>query len=184
MITAYTQHRFGPLVEITVTSDLSGQIWYHWYVDGQYVGVTVGPARTIYLSGDEQARVVVVDTTDAGFDPYAAPPDRYPPRRLLWWLRSLDSDVARYRAEQKKGAGDWETVGIVHHDANRWSYQLLTGRLDDLSDYQFRVVPIDRAGNDGTPIALDAERIVRIPDAPDFEITFNSGPKTVTFSAA
>lgn len=184
MITGYTQKRFGPLVEVAVTTDLTGVIYYHWWVDGQYVGMGAGPVRSFYLESGEQARITCVATNMASYDPYANPPDRFPPRRLVWWIRSLASDVARYRVEQKKTGGDWTAIGIVHHDRHKWSYQLLTGRLDDLADYQWRVVPIDRAGNDGTAIAIDAERIVRIPDAPDFEITFNAGPKTVTFSAA
>ena len=183
-ITSYSQKRFGALVEVTVTSGLSGTIWYHWYVDGQYVGVTVGPARSFHLGVDEQARVVCVDTTDADYDPYGSPPDRYPPRRLVWWIRSLASDVAKYRVEQKQGSGDWERIGEVHHQAGRWSYQLLTGRLEDLADYQFRVVAVDHAGNDATPVSIHAERVVRVPDAPAFELTFNVGPPTVTFSAA
>ena len=183
-VTSYAQRRFRGLVEITATSDLSGAVRFHWYVDGQYIGETAGPTRSIFLDSGDQARVVVVDTTDPAFDPYASPPDRYPPRRWVWWIRSLASDTAKYRVEQKKGAGDWVLIGEVHHDPNRWSYGLLTGRLDDLADYQWRVIPIDRAGNQGTACAIDTERVVRIPDAPDFAITFNSGPKTVTFSAA
>lgn len=183
-ITSYRQRRFGGLVEITAESNLSGAIRWHWWVDGQYVGATAGPTRAVYLEPGDLARVVAVDTTNPGFDPYANPPDRYPPRRWVWWIRSLAEDVARYRIEQQAGGGDWIPIGELHHRPDRWSYSLLTGRLADLTDHAWRVIPIDRAGNDGTPRAIDAERVVRIPDPPQFAITFNAGPKTVTFNAA
>ncbi len=77
----------------------------------------------------------------------------------------------------------WETIGIVPHDEAQWVYSLLSPRLDDLADAEFRVVPVDKAGNDGTALALSAERIVRTPDAPDFTATFDSGTTKITFAA-
>ena len=92
--------------------------------------------------------------------------------------------MSYYRVEQKLGAGDWETLRIVPQVADQWAYSLLTDRLDDLSSYTWRVIPVDAAGNDGTAITIGAELIVRTPDAPDFTATFDSGTTKVTFDEA
>ena len=87
------------------------------------------------------------------------------------------------RAQQKKGAGDYATIATVTHDGS-WSYSLRTGRLDDLSEYTWRITPIDAVGNEGTPETIGPELIVRRPDPPEFELTFNTPATTVTFSEA
>lgn len=183
-ITSYRARRFGNLVRVTVTSDEVGTVYYHWYADGQYVGVTRSPTKTFYIDDGEQLRVVCVDTTSADYDPYQNPPDWYPARRVVWWVRSLSTDVRRYRVDQKAGAGDWETIALVDAQSGRWDYRVVTGRLDDLTDYAWRVIPLDAAGNPGTQIALDAERVVRTPDAPDYAIAFGDGTQKLTFSEA
>jgi len=182
-ITNYQITRLGVTVSVTATSDLEGDVWYHWYLDGLYQGVTTSPTRRFVLEG-EQARVEVVDTNDAAFDPYADPPESFPARRTVWWVRSLDSDVDHYRVEEKEGSGAWTTLGIVQHDASKWSYELVTGRLTDLTDYEWRVIPVSKVGNDGSPVELAAERIVRTPDAPAFTIAYDADTDEVTFAEA
>jgi len=181
-ITAYTLTRLGEVTTVTVTSDLAGTIYYHWYTDGCYVGGGQSASRSFYLGLSDQTRVEVVDTNDADFDPVAGAPAGWPARRTLWWVRSIEADVASYRVEQKLGAGDWSTLAIVHDRPEAWDYAVMTDRLDDLSDYTWRVVPVDAAGNDGTPFTIGPEQIVRTPDAPNFTITFDAGTTKVTFA--
>jgi len=183
-ITAIETTRFGNVTTVTATSDLGGSPYFHWYVDGTWVGVCETGTWDFYLPLADQARIDVVDTADPAFDAVAGAPAGWPARRTLWWVRSLAADVDQYRVEQKKGEGDWSTVAIVHQEPHQWEFSVLTDRLDDLSDYTWQVVPVDTAGNDGTPIAIGPETIVRTPDAPEFEITFDSGTTKVTFSAA
>jgi len=183
-ITAYETIRATSITTVIVTSDLAGTVYFHWYVDGVYCGVTQSNRRDFFVDEGDQVRVECVDTTDAGFDAIAGAPAGWPARRLVWWVRSLEADVDQYRVEQSQDGGAWSTVGIVHHRDTEWEYSILTGRLDDLSDYQFRVVPVDRAGNDGAPVLLESERIVRSPDAPDFAIAYDAGTDKVTFAAA
>ena len=183
-ITAYTMTRFGTTTTVEVTSDLSGTIFYHWYADGAYLGMTTTPARTFALEYDEMIRVECQDTTDADYDPIANAPDGWPARRSIFWTRSTDTDAAGYRVEQKAGAGDWTEIGRIHQNATAWSFAVLSPRLTDLTVYQWRVVPMDAAGNDGTPITLDAETVVRTPDAPDFEFTYDEDTDQITFAAA
>ena len=165
-------------------SGLGGTVYYHWYVDGCFIAAGTSNSRTFFLARDDQVRIDIQDTNDADYDSIANAPTDDPARRSLWWCRSLATDIDHYRVEQKKGAGAWETIGIVHHVADRWSYELLSPRLDDLADYTWRMVPVDAAGNDGTTIEFGPERIVRRPDAPDFGVAFDDATTKVTFSDA
>lgn len=185
MITAYRTTRAGQTTTVRVTSNLAGTVFYHWYLDGAWIGRTTSPEKSFVLDLSDQARVDVVDVNDPDFDPLKNPPAGYPARRSLFFLRSTDEDVETYRVEQQKDGGAWTTVAILHHDPRAWSYQVLTDRLPDLSSYSWRVIPVDRAGNDGTALSLgSAEKVVRTPDAPNFTATFNAGATTVTFAVA
>lgn len=183
-ITDYQITRLHNTTQVTVTSDLSGTIYYHWYLDGVLVASTQSNVYTIFLPNSDQIRVEVIDTNDADYDPVANAPAGWSARRTLYWHRSLASDIDHYRVEQSKDEGAWTTVATVAHEDRRWYYSALSGRLDDLSDYVWRVVPVDQAGNDGTPIALDSERVVRTPDAIDFTVSFSKATTKVTFSEA
>ena len=99
-------------------------------------------------------------------------------------MRSIDASAAQYRVEQQQDGGDWEQIALVFAETRRWDYTTMTDRLDDLSDYAWRVVPVDAAGNDGTAITLTAETIVRTPDAPRVSVTFDPGTTKITISEA
>lgn len=180
----YSVIRSEYVTTVTVTSDRPPTVYYHWYVDGVFIASTRSPTRSFRLSQSEQVRIEVRATRNPYYDPLSDPPVAWPARRSLWWVRSTDSTVSYYRVEEKLGAGDWETLRIVPQVADQWAYSLLTDRLDDLSSYTWRVIPVDAAGNDGTPITIGAELIVRTPDAPDFTATFDSGTTKVTFDEA
>lgn len=181
-ITDYSTIRTGSITTVVATSDLAGTVYFHWYLDGVWLGVTQSNRRDFHIDVAEQARVEVVDTNDVAFDYVAGAPAGWPARRLVAWVRSLADDVATYRVEQQRDGGDWETVGIVPHDPTQWDCFLLTERLDDLTDYAFRVIPVDEAGNDGAAVTLSNERIVRSPDSPDFQIGYDAGTDKITFA--
>jgi hypothetical protein len=183
-ITALEQTRNGDVTTLTATSDLAGTVFFHWYVDGAWVGRTTSGVRSFQLPAGEQARVDVQDTTDDGYDGVANAPTGYPARRALWWTRSPDNDVARYVVEEQINGGAWSTIGTVWAADDAWAYSFLTGRLTDLATYAWRVTPYDVAGNAGTALALGSERIVRTPDAPDFDVAFDDDTQLVTFSEA
>ena len=183
-ITSVMQSRVGGVTTVEAASDLSGDVLFYWYIDGAFVASTVAGVKSFALEDNDQARIDVLDSTDPAFDPVANSPSGYPARRSLFWLRSLATDIASYRVEQRKNAGSWTSIGVVNHVAGQWSYSLLSPRLDDLADYEWRVVPVDVAGNDGTALTLDAVRIVRTPEAPDFTVTFDEGTTRVTFAEA
>ena len=183
-ITGITIGRQASVTTVTVISDLSGTIYYHWYIDGAFVGTSLEPMHCFALQADDQVRFAVIDTTDANYDPVANAPAGWPARRSIWWLRAGDTSIARYRVEQKKGAGSWTIIGYAEQAGAAWMHDLLTERLEDLETHQWRVIPIDEYGNDGTACILPAEKIVRRPDAPDFTVSFDSGTSKVTFAAA
>jgi len=183
-ITALTTCRVGGVTRATATSDLSGTVYFHWYLDGVCVASGTLASHCFALPVGRSARLAVIDTTDADFDPVANAPDGWPAWRSLFWVRSLDSGVDYYRIDQKLDAGDWSAVGRVAAVAGQWSYSYETGQLADLGTYTWRIVPVDAAGNDGTPTEIGPEKIVRTPDAPEFTATFDEGSTKVTFAAA
>ncbi len=179
-----TTVRDGNITTVTAVSNLAGVVYYYWYVDGTYVTRTTAPGYSFYLDEDDQARVDVLASNDPYFDYVANAPPGYPARRSIWWVRSTDADVKYYRVEQNKDAAGWVNIGLVSHDSTEWSYHLLSPRLVDLSTYQWRVIPVDEAGNDGTALTLDSEKVIRCPDSPDFAYSYDGGTTKVTFSAA
>ena len=184
MITYQIAPPIGNVIQVSVTSDLVGDVTYHWYEDGVYLGPTQAPTRAFLLDTSDQIRVEVIDSIDPDFDPIANAPAGYPARRLLFWLRSLAADVDHYRIEQRKGdAGEWELQSTVPAKAGRWSYQWLTNRLDDLTRYAWRIIPVDATGNQGEPLVSGPELIVRTPDAPKFAVAYSSKTQRVTFAA-
>jgi len=184
MILTYTSFAFDTLTTVTVTTSLSSPVYYHWYRDGAHVGTTIDdPSYTFCVLPGEQAHIECVDTNDADYDPVAgAPSDEAPATRTLFWCRSLGTDVDHYRVEQQADGGDWTLLATIPHDDTQWSYQYQTPRLTDLTAYAWRVVPVDQSGNQGTALALDAEDVVRTPDAPAFAATWDDGTQLVTFS--
>jgi hypothetical protein len=180
----YSVVRIGDTTEVTVTTTIPGVIWYHWYLDGSYVGKTAGPTKSFQVPAGDQLRVECVPTASEEFDVVANAPDGFPARRTLWWVRSLSTTVATYRVDQRIAAGDWITIAIAPHDAGKWEYSILTDRLDDLTEYTWRIVPVDLLGNDGTPITIGPETVVRWPDAPNFAAAFDPVASQVTFSEA
>lgn len=177
----YHAVRIGETTEVTVTTSLANVCWYCWYVDGAFVGKTTGPRKSFHVPAGEQFRLEVIPTANADFDPIANAPLGFPTRRTLWWTRGLDADTAKYRIEQREGEGDWTSIAEIPQKTNGWDFSTTTGRLADLTEYTWRIVPVDVAGNDGTPVTIGPELIVRTPDAPNFTIEYQPETETVLF---
>ena len=196
-ITFTTAVRIGAITLVTVTSSLTGTVYFHWYLDGAYVGFTTSGQHSFQLPEDGLARVEVVDTNDAAFDPLAAPPAFFPARFTIHWVRSLSTDVKEYLVEWSlNGVDNWSRLVRIPHDEEVWDYAILTERLVDLTNYFWRVQPVDVAGNIGTALlitgpigegfteALIPVQVVRVPDAPRWAFTWNAGTQRVTYAAA
>jgi hypothetical protein len=182
-ITGYDITRAGRIVYVTVTSDLSGTVYYHWYLDGSWVAYTVEPTYVFVLETDSQAEIICQDTNDAAYDYVANAPAGWPATKTLFWTASTSTDVDHYRVEQKKDSDAWVELGTVDDDGS-WSYQYETPTLEDLASYQWKITPVDTAGNDGTAVTLGPETVVRRPDGPRYEIAYSAGTQRVSYSEA
>lgn len=182
-ITNITTQRIGQTTIVTAVSGLGGMVYFHWYVDGAYVGVSQAGTRSFAVAAGEQSRIEVIDTVDPDFDALAAPPAAFPARFSLHWIRSPAADVREYRINQYDGA-TWSEIARVAHDDAAWEYVFITPRLTDLRTYRFEVVPLDPAGNPATVIPLLQELVVRLPDAPNFTALRDAGTQKITFTAA
>ena len=181
---ALTSVRIGNIVTITADSILTGTVYYYWYFDGTFMGMTTSNTYSVYVELNEQINVVVKDSNSALFDAVSNAPTDYPARRTIYWNPPDASDIYYYRVEQNRASAGWTTIGIIYHQARDWEYYLYTPRLSDLISYQWRIYPVDTALNDGTVITLDAETIVRKPDAVDYTHTFDEDTTKVTYTSA
>jgi len=170
-------------VTVTVTSYLRGDVYYFWYIDGAFLTRTRNNKYTFFVKEGDQFRVSVLDSNDFDFDAIANAPKGYPSRRTIFWTRCTDSDILKYNLEQNKDGAGWTDIGTVNDIPGQWSYTFVTERLTDLSTYQFRIIPVDVAGNEGTALTLDSEKIVRTPDAPDYTVTFSAVTDKVTYAS-
>jgi len=181
--------RRGAVTTVTAVSRLSGRVFYHWYVDGAYLGGSAGNVKTFTLEVGEQVRVEVIDTNDPDFDGVAGAPDGYPARRTIRWVRSIDPQIVAIRViQQEVGEADL-TLAEIPLVGDRWSYELLSPRLDDLGEYGWITRTIDRAGNIGSITAAVLEGalfqapVVRRPDAPEFTVSFDAGTAKINFAS-
>lgn len=175
MSVTLSQSRTGNTTTVVATSTLTGTVYFHWFQDTRYLGFTTTPRRTFYLSPGNQS---VIDVVDSNSSAQPTAPAQYPARRVLSFIRSSSPTIAKYRIEQQQNGGGWTAVGVIADNPGSWVYNFTTPRLVDLSTYAWRVVPMDAAGNDGTPVMLSGESIVRTPDAPTFSATFSGGRAT------
>lgn len=178
----YEAVRVQEYVYVTVTSSLSGRIYYHWYLNGQYKGATLTRTKAFRIRIGDDANVLCIDTNAIDFDPVLSAPDVVSDRITVYWVRSLDTDVTHYIIQQNKDGGGWTDIG-KQISTGAWQYEFITDRLVDLATYQYRVVPYDAAGNAGTPITFTAEKHVRVPDSPDWTSSYSAGTTRFTFSA-
>lgn len=177
--------QLGNVTRCIATTELEGMVYYFWYADGTFLARTLSPEYTFHIAAGDQIRVACHDTNDADYDPIANAPDGWPARRVLWWIRSISTDVSHYLIRQRAGAeGDVVQIGQVKHDDAQWEYSFVTPRLTDLTDYYWWIVPVDDAGNEGSTWPESIE-LVRTPDAPKFSVSLDEdSPPHVTFAEA
>jgi len=184
-ITSYSQERVGPITIVTVVSDLTGLVYYHWYLDGSYVATTTAPTYTFSLEVGDQVRIEAIDTNDPEFDPIAGAPPVYGARKSLWWTRSGSPDAVHYRVVQVDQFLTQTIIAEVDALDEQWSFSVQTPRLIDGTLYEWWVYPYDKAGNQGTRVEIEPlAAVLRVPDAPRFTATYNGGTQRVAFAAA
>jgi hypothetical protein len=136
----------------------------HSYVSSTSSGevlLPIGPGETPFIE--------VLD------DNCAIPTLAFPGSMLLNWL---ETENASTYSIQEYIDGDWEEQRSF--TAGLGAYNFQTRWLEDCTDNDFRVVPQDAAGNDGTPLTFHVYQ-VRHPDPPEVEYSFNpNGTFTVS----
>jgi hypothetical protein len=119
----------------------------------------------------------VVEVLDVSTD---VAEEGFPDHLVLGW--TVASDAAYYRIEQYVGAA-WVAVATVAASTDPWQ-SYATVALADETSHQFRVIPIDAAGNDGTATAF-TKLLVRYPEIPDVDFAYDGAVAgTVTITAA
>jgi hypothetical protein len=182
---SYVVTRAAGSILVTVPN---GSAYYWWYLDGLYWGRTETPQLRLWLPEGDEAVVYCEANDDADWDWIANAPDGWPARRTVWFVRSVDDDVAEYVCQYATGESepaeeDWTTFARVPQ--RDWTHRVATDRLADLTWHWLRVVPYDRAGNAGTARRTHRkEYIVRTPDMPDVTVAFDDGTQRITVDAA
>lgn len=103
----------------------------------------------------------------------------FPGRATLNWR--AQTDATEYRVEEYVSAAWTERQVIPANGSGSYVWQ--SRWLEDETTHQFRVVPVNSAGNDGTPLAFSM-LLVRIPDVPRVTYTYNATTDKVTIAAA
>lgn len=151
-----------------------------------YASDLVTPTFTIYRDG-----ALVATTTETSwpadvpgtwevFDDATSPAFAYPDFAILTWY-AVATAVA-YGIDEKQGAS-WVARETIDDDTSPQYFLWRSDRLADDTTHEFRIVPIDAAGNEGTPISRTL-LMVRVPDAPEVTFAYSSVTTKVTVSAA
>ena len=158
------------------SSDKTAPITFRVYVAGEKVTEFISATKDseIYLpiaSGDHP----FIEVMDAD----CAPEPAGPGRASIYWFRV--SGATTYRVERNISSV-WTLEAEVPDDGRSY-FLWASGWLADVTSHQLRVVPVDDAGNQGSTTTKNI-LLVRHPDVPNVTYAYNSGPKTVTISAA
>jgi len=180
-----TMIRIGNVVTVTALTFLVGSpVYYHWYLDGVHVGSGTSPSFSFSVEQAGQGRVEVVDTLDPNFDPLSPTIAQFPARYTVHWVRNiLDSDVRGYLVQHLKNGVTLTTLATIPHDSEAWDYRVLSDRLADRAVYKFQVTPLDAAGNAGTTLSVEEQDVIRSPDAPNWNFTYDPATDRVAFAA-
>lgn len=155
--TGPTQWRF------TFTSDLTDPIFYI-YVNGEYVTQTRETFYDLTIGVNTQAQFDVLDVVDD------LPAEFFPGVMHLRWDGTPDS--TSFRVEQYV-VDEWVAKQVIIADDRR-VFHYTSELLDDSEVHQFRIVPIDDQGRDGTILEFEAE-MCRYPDEPSQAMNVTGG---------
>jgi len=173
VITRTVRHERYAVTLVCTASDYMRRVVWHWWVDGKYAGRSLAGTRTFRCPPGRTisvfAKPVRYNRSYRGGERDIAPLFGLVE---LQWVPSTDS-VDHYLVQYRiQGAGSWTTARRVAADG-RWPYSARLPQLADSTTYEFQVVAVDAAGNQGTALDLGTRVIVRWPDPPDPSISLN-----------
>jgi hypothetical protein len=179
-ITTRTMQQIGDVAFAACTSSLPNPTYY-WFVDGIFRTKTTVPRYVVTVPAGAYHAVDVIDSTDSAYDPYAAETEQGAARRMVF-TPVAGTDATSWRVQQQPSGGDWSTVRTVHVRDGVHTYEVITPRLDDGATYTWRAVPYDAAGNDGTPVTVHTEAVVRKPEPVYWTGLYSSGSNSIAIS--
>lgn len=161
-------------VTFTWSSSLGGTPTFYVYANGLLVQTSTATSWTWF---GVRGRQVVIEVFDVAppHTPAAVPAGQ---TRLCWYEQD---GVEEWSVEQMV-AGVWTEV-LVLPDTDNWFYTYLSDYLADGAFHRFRVRPVFNLTHYGEPLEFGVF-MVRHPDTPAVDYTYNSGPKTLTIAAA
>lgn len=162
--------------EITYESDLTSTDApvFYIYVDGAFVARTRATTHILHIPRGEAPTIEIADS------PVTTPASVPGKAELAWY--AVTGAVA-YRVEEYVDSAWVARATIRDTNAVRGHYQWRSRFLEDATEHQFRIIPIDAGGNEGTA-RTHTILMVRRPDPPVVTVAYNgSATPTVTITA-
>lgn len=157
----------------------------YWYDEERLIQAATFPRERIFTVPPRRSRQIqILDTTDA-------PDPAHTREILIYWLSV--SGAIKYFVQQWIGEGaagndlpvddaSWQTLRTVIASAEE-VYNHLTDWLDDLTEYTFRVVPMNAENIEGEGLLMTFVVVGR-PDAPGTTLAYDADTQRVTVAAA
>lgn len=157
------------------SSDLGGTPEFEVYYQGQRI-LTEATDTGVVLLNRDTVEPPAVEVTDA--DTATPSQKKYSGRLLLQW--TTVAGAVHYRIDELVGS-TWTTRDYVSEDGHTY-YHYETDQLADGSTAQWRIVPLDAYGREGTAKEIVAF-IIRHPDPPAIAVTYDAATPKITVSA-
>ena len=157
--------------KVTWASDQASPTFYVW-VNGLFAYATQLLAGLFTVAPGTQLNLEIYD------NPADSPVAAYSGQINLF-LYGVEG-AAKYSIEEQV-AGNWLTR-YTQPENGGWAYNWKSRYLEDCQTHNFRITPIDAAGNPGTPVTT-ASYIVRHPDIPAQNFSYNPATQALTVAA-
>jgi hypothetical protein len=128
------------------------------------------------VSGDDAYEPPVIEVLDS--TETESPSEATPPYIDIQWRGH--SNAATYIIERWDGA-EWDFVEEVT-EVGQGYYQWSTEAVDDATAHRYRVVVVDRVGNESAAVEANVS-LIRIPPPPRIQMAYDEGTGLVTVSA-
>lgn len=152
------------------SSTLTDPTYYVW-VDGSLASTTTATSSVFPVSPGESLSVEVFDSsTDTAVAPCGG-------RATLAWYPA--AGAVRYTIDEYVGGAWVERSSVLESGAGYYRWR--TRHLEDSTTHQFRITAQGDGDVDGTAADI-SWLMVRVPDPPDVDYTYDDETNTVTIS--
>jgi hypothetical protein len=169
-----TTQKSDTLWLFTFSSDLGGTPTFYIYIDGVLNETTTATTKLVQIQYDREFQIEILD------DVNAVPAEAYPDFARISW--EPVANAAKYRIDQWDGVSAWDELAVIL-DTNQNTFVYDTQKIDDVTDYTFRIVPLNSADIEGSPREFNLF-MVRRPDRPNVTYTYDNGTAKITATVA